>query len=146
MSQKDNQNLDHLLLNYFGTMIKTMKPNNDNTLKNLVIFLLRIVHIIGIFFLIFGCLFPEKLRDYHIIWCLKTLFLWYIFNGKCYLSMFITEFNDGVSYNEFLPTSQFASQIVVFISLIISISGMLFPEYSAFNIIKIIIAYLNKFN
>ena len=135
-------NLDDLLIQYFNQIL----PNEKSKLLTLSIFLLRILHIVGIFFLIFGCLFPRKFRDYHIIWCLKTLFLWYILDNKCYLTMFINLFKDKNEYEPFLPTSSFASNIVIFTSLFISIFGLLLPEYSGFNLVKNMIISLDKLN
>ena len=140
--QKKIINLDDLLIQYFNQIL----PNERSKLLTLSIFLLRIIHIIGIFFLIFGCVLPKKFRDYHIIWCLKTLFLWYLLDGKCYLTMFINLFKDKKEYEPFLPTSSFASNLVVFTSLTVSIFSLLLPEYSAFNLIKNMIINLEKLN
>jgi hypothetical protein len=139
---KYHKNLDHILINYFK---KTFK-SNDNKLINLIVILIRIIHIIGIIFLFLGFLLPAKSRDYHIIWCLKTLLLWYIFDGKCYLTMFINYIKDNDIYEEFLPMSQSITNFGVFFVLTASIAGLMYPEYSAFNLIKYFIAYLETYN
>ena len=142
---KNRTNLDLLLYNYFNKTFKTLY-SEKNVLINLIVIIIRLIHVSGIIFLFFGCFFPNKFRDYHIIWCFKTLLLWYIFNGKCYLTMFINYIKNNHQYEEFLPLSSKVVYTNTFLVLIISLIGLMYPEYSGFNLISKAIRSLEKYN
>ena len=49
----------------------------------ILVFLVRIIHIFGIIFICTGWLLPRKLLIIHVLFCIKTLFLWKLFKDKC---------------------------------------------------------------
>jgi hypothetical protein len=129
--------LDILLSKYFKQSFSTL-TSDDKLFINLIVIILRLIHISGIVFLFGGFLFPNKYRDYHIIFCFKTLILWYIFDGKCYLTMLIN-YIKGVpndDRNQFLPMTNSTVYSLTFFVLTLSIYGFLYPEYSPFNLLK----------
>ncbi len=129
--------LDILLSKYFERSFNTL-ISDENPLINLIVIILRLIHVSGIIFLFGGFLFPNKYRDYHIMFCFKSLILWYIFDGKCYLSMLIN-FIKGVPNNEknqFLPMRNTTVYTLCFFVLTLSIYGFLYPKYSPFNLLK----------
>jgi len=129
--------LDILLSRYFKRSFNTI-TSDDNPLINLLVIIIRLIHIFGIIFMYTGFILPNKYRDYHILFCFKTLILWYIFDGKCYMTMIIN-FIKGVpndETNEFLPMSNSIVYTGLFFALCLSIYGMLYPKYSPFNLFK----------
>ena len=129
--------LDILLSKYFKQSFSTL-ISEDKPLINLIVIILRLIHISGIIFLFGGFLFPNSYRDYHIIFCFKTLILWYIFDGKCYLTMLINYIKDvsNDEKNQFLPMTNSTVYTLVFFVLTLSIYGFLYPKYSPFNLLK----------
>jgi len=139
--------LDILLSRYFKRSFSTI-ISDENPLVNFVVIILRLIHIAGLIFIYMGFLFPNKYRDYHILFCLKTLILWYIFDGKCYMTMIIN-FIKGVpndEYNQFLPMTKSSVYTSMFFVLALSIYGMMYPEYSPFNLLKDFINGLENLN
>ena len=139
--------LDILLSRYFKRSFSTI-ISDENPLVNFVVIILRLIHIAGLIFIYMGFLFPSKYRDYHILFCLKTLILWYIFDGKCYMTMIIN-FIKGVpndEYNQFLPMTNSSVYTSIFFVLALSIYGMMYPEYSPFNLLKDFINGLENLN
>ena len=139
--------LDILLSKYFRRSFSTI-TSDDNPLINFIIIIIRLIHIAGLIFLFWGFLFPNQYRDYHILFCIKTLVLWYIFEGRCYIST-IVNFIKGVPNDEvhdFLPMTSSTVYSSVFFVLTLSIYGLLYPQYSPFNLFKNFINDLENLN
>lgn len=143
----NQRQLDQILSRYFERSFKTLISEKNYLINSLVI-IIRLIHFVGLIFLFLGFMFPQKFRDYHIIWCIKTLVLWHIFSGKCYLTVLVNyvKGNKDSEYEEFLPMSDDTSQSIVFFVLVISILSMLYPEYSPFNLLRDFINYLEYLN
>ena len=67
--------VQHVVMLYAKNLYDNTADELSGWKKGLA-FLLRIVHIFGIFFICSGWLLPSKLLILHILFCLKTLFLW----------------------------------------------------------------------
>ena len=138
----DIPNINDIYWLYYDNFNKYNSP--DNNIRYLIIFI-RIIHIIGIIFLISGFLLPNKLLKYHILWCIKILFLWEIFD-KGYIAVLVKYLTNNDNYNEFIPISINACKQLVLIVMLISIYGIINIEYSPFSVIKKLIDYLTIFN
>ena len=139
--------LDQILYKYFSKSFRTF-TSHDNSFINFLVIILRLIHIVGILFLFFGFLLPSKFRDYHIIFTLKSILLWYIFDNKCYITILINllKGNSEEDYEEFLPLSYEATTFTAFLVLTISLYSLCYPDYSPFNLIKDLINYLDSLN
>lgn len=134
----------HLIGYYYGRrMINEIFPNCNN--KNIITFF-RLIHIIGILFISIGCFLPKKFLKYHILFCIHTMICWDIFDNKCYMSMIIQKIKNKNNYDEFIPANMMTCRYVTLLSMIISIYGIIIPNFSLFSIILKTFNYLKKFN
>ena len=113
-------------------------------MKKFMVFALRLVHIFGIFFICCGWLLPSKLLILHVLFCLKPLLLWKIFNGKCYMSMYTNQIA-GKKYSELVPMNIQICKSLVLVVMIMSLQGILFPKQSYFKILDECVNFLKNF-
>jgi hypothetical protein len=130
----------HIIMQYYLNKMKNeVFPDCNN--RYLITFI-RFIHIIGIIFMMVGCTLPKTLLPYHIIFCLKSLILWDIFDEKCYMSLIIQKIAAFDNYHEFIPANIYICKICVLTVMFISIFGIAFPEISLFNLLSKLIDYL----
>jgi len=135
----------NILIKYYLTFIYNgIFPQKCKNKK--IIPIIRLIHIIGIIFLCIGCFFPQKILKYHIFFCLKTLILWDILDDKCYMSLLIKKIGDLKIYTRLIPINTSVCKGTVLSVMLISILGIITPEYSIFKIISSIIDYLKKYS
>ena len=135
--------VQHVVMLYAKNLYDNTADELSGWKKGLA-FLLRIVHIFGIFFICSGWLLPSKLLILHILFCLKTLFLWKIFNGKCYMSMYTNNLI-GKKYSELVPMNIEICKSLVLVVMIMSLQGILFPKQSYFRILENTVDFLKNF-
>lgn len=111
-----------------------------------IVFILRLIHIIGIIFLIFGCLLPNNLLKYHIIFSIKTLVLWEFLNDNCYISLLIKKISNLNKCPELLPENMDFCKNLILIVMFISIFGIIVPDLSPFKIIIKTFELLKKYD
>jgi hypothetical protein len=138
--QHDNPSVHVLMFYYLKNMYNEVLPQDCR--NKYLITLVRIIHIIGIIFMMVGCILPKSLLTYHIIFCLKALILWDIFDDKCYMSLVIQKIAGHDSYHEFIPANMSVCKICVLFVMFISIFGIAFPTLSLFNVLITILDYL----
>lgn len=137
---------------YFHNIIKIYLKNIYNNLypKNcnnkFIVLIIRIIHLLGLIYLLFGCLSPRKILKYHVIFCIKTLILWEFFENKCYMSMLIQKISNLNKCPGFFPEDVDFSKKFILCVMFISIIGIIIPDFSLYKVIYNIIDYLKKYN
>lgn len=140
LNNRDDMPSVHIIMQYYlSKMKKEVFPQCKNTY---LITFIRFIHIIGIMFMMIGCSLPKTLLPYHIIFCLKALILWDIFDDKCYMSLIIQKIAGYDMYHEFIPANIFICKLCVLTVMFLSIFGIAFPELSLFSLISKLIDYL----
>ena len=107
--------------------------------------ILRLFHLLEVFFIIFGWLLPSKFLSLYIIICIKNLILWDIFDNDHYISLLIQKITKDKYFNLFNENIVLLKSLILFV-IIISIFGISFPTFSIFNINYKIISNLKKYN
>lgn len=144
LTKKDSvPEVQHVVMLYAKNLYDK-SSNNVSGWKKMFVLLLRIIHIIGIFFICSGWLLPSKLLVIHILFCLKTLFMWKILNNKCYMSLFTNNII-GKAYSELLPMNIEICKSLVLVVMIMSLQGILFPNQSYFRVLKDTVNFLKAF-
>ena len=88
LSKKDSvPEVQHVVMLYAKNLYDNSSKDVDG-ITRLFVFFLRVMHLIGIFFICSGWLLPSKLLVIHILFCLKTLLMWKLLDGKCYMSLY----------------------------------------------------------
>jgi hypothetical protein len=137
---------------YFHNIIKIYSKNIYNNLypKNcnnkIIVLITRVIHLLGIIYLLLGCLSPRKTLKYHVIFCIKTLILWEFFENKCYMSMFIQKISNLNKCPNFFPEDIKFSKKLILCVMFISIIGIIVPDFSLYIIIYNIVDYLKKYD
>lgn len=134
----------NILKIYLKIIINNLYPKNCK--NNFLILIIRILHILGFIYLLFGCLSPTKLLKYHVILCIKTLLLWEFLEDKCYISMFIQKISNLNKYPDFFSEDiDFLRNLIIYV-MFISIIGIIAPDLSLFKIIYYIVENLKKYD
>ena len=88
----ENYYIEDILIEQLNIMKERMYP--DCKYKKTV-FLLELIHSIGVLYIMFGLfIFPIKYSYLHLFFTLFNLFLFYIFNEKCYITL-VSNFLSG---------------------------------------------------
>ena len=98
-----------------------------------LVYMLNILHIIGVVFIQFGILLPHKYLIFYIIFLMMLFVSYYLFNNRC----FMTIVSNKLSKKEFnsLCISMSEAKLVLLLYLIAAIVGYLNKNYSLYNII-----------
>ena len=134
----------NILKIYFKKVYQNLYPKNCN--NKLVVLFIRIIHLLGILYLLLGALSPSKLLKYHVIFCIKTLILWEFFEQKCYMSMIIQKILNLNKCPIFLPEDIEFSKKLILSVMFLSIFGIIIPNFSLYKIISNIISNLKKYD
>lgn len=129
---------------YIRNTLNSIYPRDNK--NRYIIFLIRLIHMIGILFMSIGFLLPYKFLPYHIILCLIVLISWDILDNHCFMSIFVKYIGNYDCYNELLPLDIELCKMTILSVLVISVITYSYPEYSLFNLIIKLIEYLKKFN
>ena len=129
---------------YMKNIYDNIYPKNCN--NKFIVLLLRLIHIIGVIFLLFGCLLPNNLLKYFIIFCIKTLILWEFLNDKCYISIFIKKISNLNKCPDLLPENIDFCKNLILIVMFISIIGIIIPDTSLFKVISKTFESLKKYD
>jgi len=144
---KDKDSIPHfhnIVKIYLTKMKKDTFPRNCN--NKFFTLLIRITHIIGIIYIIIGCLSPRKLLKYHIVFCIKTLILWEFLEDKCYMSILIQKISNLNKCPKFIPEDITFSKNIVLFTMFLSIIGIIIPNFSLYKIILNTINWLKKYD
>ena len=123
---------------------KLLPPELDPGEK-LLVFIIRMVHMLGIGFLTIGWVLPRRYLIWHVLFCIKSLLMWEICDDKCYMSLIVTKLFGFKKYQDFVPANMQICKAMVIISLGLSVQSMLFPQNSYYNILKSFVDQIGKF-
>ena len=135
--------VQHVVMLYAKNLYDKSSEKVDGWTK-CIVFILRLIHIFGIFFICCGWLLPSKLLIIHVLFCLKTLLLWKILGGKCYMSMYTNRIARK-KYSELIPMNIQICKSLVLVVMIMSLQGILFPKQSYFRMLDECIDFLKTF-
>ncbi len=145
----DNSNLNN---DPYISTIKSyfFKKNYYNIFKKsynnkIIVIILRILHILEILYLLFGIFLPSKLLPIYIIFCIKHLIFWDIFDNKHYISILVEKLSN-TNYYDLFNENIYKLKILLLISIFVSIFGIVMPQHNLYRIIYLSINRLNKFN
>jgi len=135
----------HTIAKIYGNKIyNNIFPKNGK--NKFILLLIRLIHILGIIFILLGCFLPNKILKYHIIFCIKTLVLWEFLNDKCYLSLLLQKVSELNLYPNFIPEDISFCKNWILGVMFISIFSVIIPDFSLFKIISKIIYSLKKYD
>jgi len=136
--------VQHVMMLYAKNLYDRSTSDVSGWRKMLVI-VMRLIHMFGIIFICSGWLLPSRLLIIHILFCLKTIILWKLLDGKCYMSM-ITNRMVGREYSELIPMNIEICKSLVVVVLLMSVQGVLFPKQSYFKLFSTMVDFLKKFD
>ncbi len=139
----DLPKVDNVVWNYLKGVWKRTWPDHP---KKHIIFMVRIVQLAGILYLLLGWLSPQDLLKYHLFWAGLTLLLWDLFQEENYVNLLIERLIDEPYEEELLPADKKVSRSIVLFVIVLSLIGVLAPQYSGFTLLVNLMNRLIKFN
>lgn len=97
------------------------------------VYTLNIIHIIGVVFIQFGILLPPKYLLIYIGFLIMLFISYYIFDNKCFMTLASNKLSNK-KFNSLCITMSEA-KVILFLYLIVAITGYLNNDYSLYNII-----------
>ena len=132
------------LKTYFDYMTYEMYPYKRDCSNKFVIFIIRLIQLCFILFIIFGCLFPNKLLMYHVIVCCVLIISYDLFDEKNIFSLIVKNIGGYNNYHQFIPAKPSNIKIGIILVMVLSVFGMIIPNYSVFNLLNKMFTFLKK--
>ena len=102
--------------------------NIDN---KFLVYFINIIHIIGVFVIQIGILFPPFLLKYYIVYLIFLFVSYIMLNNRCFMTVLSNYFGNK-NYNSLCIKMNEARSILA-IYLFVAIFFYLYPNYSIFN-------------
>lgn len=102
--------------------------NIDN---KFLVYFINIIHIIGVFVIQIGILFPPFLLKYYIVYLIFLFVSYIMLNNRCFMTVLSNYFGNK-NYNSLCIKMNEARSILA-IYLFVAIFFYLYPDYSIFN-------------
>lgn len=103
----------------------------ENIDNKFLVYFINIIHIIGVFIIQVGILFPPFLLKYYIVYLIFLFVSYIMLNNRCFMTVLSNYFGNK-NYNSLCIKMNEARSILA-IYLIIAIFFYLYPDYSIFN-------------
>lgn len=140
-----SKNIGDFILNHYSISLQIF--NKCNIQDKILLCLIKIFHILIILMVIFGWMLPKKYLLWHITLCFIILFNLDVYKDKTIMNELIYNILDRnidkdtpkealLNASKLIPISIFTSKTILFISMILSLFGYIYPEYSGNNLIK----------
>tara|TARA_E500000178_G_C16591133_1_gene560439 strand:+ start:87 stop:485 length:399 start_codon:yes stop_codon:yes gene_type:complete len=98
-----------------------------------LVYLINVLHILGVAFIQFGVLLPSKLLIFYILFVVCLFISYYVFNNRCFMTIVSNKYSKK-NINS-LCISMAEAKIILFLYLVVAIIGFLNPAYSLYSII-----------
>tara|TARA_Y100000590_G_C15723345_1_gene1014282 strand:+ start:461 stop:844 length:384 start_codon:yes stop_codon:yes gene_type:complete len=98
------------------------------------VYLVNIIHIIGVLFIQFGLLLPYPVLKYYILFLIFVYMSYFLFQNKCFMTIisnYLAEKNVNM-----LCIKLKDAKVILLIYLVLAILFYLNPEYAPYNLIK----------
>jgi len=102
--------------------------------NKLLVYLINIIHIIGVFIIQVGILFPPFLLKYYIIYLIFMFASYIMLNNRCFMTVLSNYFGNK-NYNS-LCIKMNEARYILAIYLIVGIFFFLYPNYSIFYMLQ----------
>lgn len=106
----------------------------DNIDNKFLVYFINIIHIIGVFVIQVGILFPPFLLKYYIVYLIFLFVSYIMLNNRCFMTVLSNYFGNK-NYNSLCIKMNEARSILA-IYLIVAIFFYLYPDYSIFNTLQ----------
>ena len=126
-------NFDTYIYNYFLKWFDIIYPTKNNLIEKIIVIFFHFIHILVISFNLLGAFLPPRYLIIYIIFTLLLVSTWYIY-GRCPI-LYATYNIDKKNY-DFVPLKNSTRCITLFILFVMSLIGMIYPDYSLFRIIR----------
>ncbi|AYV79546.1 MAG: hypothetical protein Faunusvirus21_10 [Faunusvirus sp.] len=136
--------LDDVFKLYFSHIKQTLFP--DIGFKRYIILIVELFHILLALWILLGWMSPVTFIPYYIATCIFVLIMWEYMDDESLITTINSKISGRQNMQDLIPISATVSKITVICVLGLAIAGVVYPENSAFNLIKVAIAGLNKFN
>ena len=115
-------------------VIDTWKNLFPKKVKNKkIVYLINIIHIIGVAIIQFGILLPPKYLKYYIFYLLFLFTTYSIFKNQCFMTKLSNYF--GESYYDSLCIKMTQAKIILYLYLFYAILSIINPNISLYNLI-----------
>ena len=146
----EQQNIGNFLFNHYNILFTTFKLCNLQD-KFFLLFI-KLIHSIIVLMVLFGWLLPKKYLLWHITLCFIILYNLDIYKDNTIMNELIykiiervtTKNNNVISKNDILnaskliPISVKTSKIILFITMVLSFIGYIYPQYSGNHLITLL--------
>jgi len=102
-----------------------------------LVYFINIIHIIGVLYIHFGIFSKPEYLKYYIIYLLFLMITYILMNNRCFMTILSNYFSEK-NYNMLCIKLKDAKNIL-FVYLAFAILFLLYPKYSAYNLIYKII-------
>ena len=106
-------------------------PNDVN--NKLSVYVVNIIHIIGVIIIQFGLLLPPNLLHYYIIYLVFLFISYILLNDRCFMTV-LANYLGNKNYNS-LCIKMNEAKAILFFYLIVAVIFYLYPKYSLYKII-----------
>ena len=103
----------------------------DDIDNKFIVYLINIIHIIGVIIIQIGILFPPHIQKYYIVYLVCLFISYLLLNNRCFMTVLSNYFGNK-NYNSLCIKMNEARYILV-IYLIIAVIFYLYPTYSIYN-------------
>lgn len=112
--------------------LKTLFPKDIKNKKT--VYLINIIHIIGVLYIQLGILFPVWTLKYYVLYCTFLLITYILFKNHCFVSI-LSNYYSEVNYN-LLCIKMDEAKIFLVIYLFLAVIFINYPKYAPYNILK----------
>jgi hypothetical protein len=103
----------------------------DDIDNKFIVYLINIIHIIGVIVIQIGILFPPYLLKYYIIYIVFLFISYLLLNNRCFMTV-LSNYYGKKNYNS-LCIKMNEARYILAIYLIIAVFFYLYPKYSIYN-------------
>jgi len=123
--------IEDIIFSYNSYAFNRLFPQTTN---KLLVFILSLLHILGMSCIMLGILLPSKYLGIYLIYLFYIIFSYKYFNGTCYMQLItnkLSKTNESPLYIKMKTV-----YIIIIINIMIALIGYLIPNYSFYNLIK----------
>jgi hypothetical protein len=154
INDKKENYLGDYINNYYSIFIDIF--NNCSIVDKFLLIFFKIINIIVLLFVLFGCIMPKNLIIWHILICFILLCIVSSYDNNSYspTKSILKKNNDKIGYSndqilnasKFIPISRESIIKTIYIVMIISIIGYIYPKYSVNSLIRYLLEKLEIIN
>jgi hypothetical protein len=154
INDKKENYIGDYISNYYSIFVDIF--NNCSIVDKLLLIFFKIINIIILLFIFVGCILPKNLIIWHILMCFVLLCFINNYDNNSYspTMSILKKNNDKIGYSndqilnasKFIPVSKKSMIKILYIIMMISIIGYIYPKYSINSLVHYLLEKLDILN